>query len=149
MRYLLLCVMLGLGSFSYCADKDLPVPAKETTAPILPAPLEPPITPDLETPPLVPSSEELTDSYQHAFGKMFLSLVALLTLLIATIWFLKRLSKGKFRFGVDKEIEILEKRTLSPKTALYLVKIKGKKVLVSESQLEVRMLTTVDSIEEE
>lgn len=97
----------------------------------------------------VPSSEELTDSYQHAFGKMLLSLGALVVLLFATIFFLKRLNKGKFRFGGEKSIDILERKALSQKTVLYLIKVDGKKVLISESQLEVRPITSVDHKKDE
>ena len=40
-----------------------------------------------------------------------------------------------------KAIKILEKRVLSPKSILYLVKVENKKVLISESHMEVRAIT--------
>ena len=51
--------------------------------------------------------------------------------------------KGQFKMGSGRSINILEKRALSPKSILYIVEIGSKKVLISESQVEVRTLTTI------
>ncbi len=77
---------------------------------------------------------------------MLFSLAGLLVLVLGTFWFLKRMGKGKLRLGSNRTIQILEKRPLSPKTVLYIVEIEGKQVLISESQLEVRALTTIEPI---
>ena len=37
-------------------------------------------------------------------------------------------------------IQVLEKRMLSPKSILYLIEVEGQKVLVAESQHEIRRL---------
>jgi len=80
-------------------------------------------------------------SYEGTFFKMVLSLVGLLALVLITIWLLKKMSHGRFgSFGAQKSIQILEKKSLSPKTLLYIVEIDGKKVLLAESQLEVRAI---------
>lgn len=92
----------------------------------------------------IPSLEEATDSYKSTFSKMLGSLVMLVAVLVATMWILKRINRGKFRFGNSQHISIVEKRALSPKTVLYCLKIGGKEILISESQLEVRALTTLE-----
>ena len=80
-------------------------------------------------------------SYEGIFIKMMLSLGAILALVLVTIWLLKKLSHGRIGgFGSQKKILILEKKNLSPKTLLYLIELEGKKILISESQFEVRML---------
>ena len=82
-----------------------------------------------------------TPSYEATFFKMILTLAGLLCLVLVTIWALKKFSHGRFgSFGSQKNIVILERKNLSPKTLLYLVEVDGKKILLSESQLEVRML---------
>lgn len=128
--------------------------ATSTSTPVNPTPVAPiaqPVTPlptqehPLETHQTpIPSSVEMTDSYQHAFIRMLLSLLGLLVLVFGTFWFLKRMGKGKLRFGSNRSIQILEKRPLSAKTVLYVIEVEGKQVLISESQLEVRALTTLE-----
>jgi flagellar biosynthetic protein FliO len=89
----------------------------------------------------VQTMEKLTNSYQGAFVRMLLSLAGVLALLLGTIWFLKRLKSSKWGFGGARQsIHILEKRPLSPKSVLYLVEVGGQRVLLAESQLEVRAL---------
>jgi flagellar protein FliO/FliZ len=87
------------------------------------------------------SKAENMPSYEGAFVKMLLTLGGLLLLVFATIWFLRKITNGRFgSLGTQKKIQILEKKPLSPKTLLYLIEIDGKKVLISESQFEVRTL---------
>ncbi len=82
-------------------------------------------------------------SYEHALGKMLLTLFGLIILILLTVWIMRRLSAGRLgRTNTDHAIKILEKRALSPKSMLYLLEVEGKHVLISESQLEVRALST-------
>ena len=138
-RSLLLFLFICQSSFADPAHPGSIPPAsvEQKILPLAPSPADTP-------PPPLPSSEEMTYSYQHAFIRMLLSLLGLLALVFATFWFLKRMGKGKFRMGSGHAIHILEKRSLSPKTFLYVVEIEGKHVLISESQLEVRGLTTFE-----
>ena len=46
-----------------------------------------------------------------------------------------------------RSIKILEKRAISPKSMLYLVEIGGKKILLAESQLEIRNVSNLEWIE--
>lgn len=87
---------------------------------------------------------EHAPSYEGTLIKMLTTLAGLLILVFLTLWLLKKISSGRFGgSNTSKKIVILEKRPLSPKTLLYLVELEGKKILISESQLEVRMLPQV------
>lgn len=97
----------------------------------------------------LPSSEEVTSSYEGAFIRMIVTLLGLVFLVFATFWILKRLGKGQFKMGSGRLINIVEKRALSPKSVLYIVEIGNKKVLIAESQLEVRALSTYEEVPEE
>lgn len=87
---------------------------------------------------------ELT-SYQGAFTKMMLSLLALIVLIVISVWILKRVSHGRMRqLNSGHFIKILERRPLSAKSILYLIEINGKKVVIAESQFEIRPITTAE-----
>ena len=76
--------------------------------------------------------------------KMLLTLGALIALLFATYWFLRRIIQNRQQKGAAQPaIEILEKRMVSPKTMLYLIQIENKKVLFAESQLEIKVLESL------
>lgn len=81
-------------------------------------------------------------SYEATFIKMLITLGGLLALVFLTIWIFKKIAQGRFgSIGTHKKIIILEKKPLSPKTLLYLIELDGKKILISESQLEVRTIS--------
>ncbi len=106
----------------------------------------PPQLPEMTTE--APSA--MTGSYESAFIKMILALVGLILLFVISIWMLRRI--GKFRFGGrghSQVIRVVERCSISPKTVLFLVEIENKKVLIAESQLEVRRLETLEGITEE
>jgi flagellar protein FliO/FliZ len=83
-------------------------------------------------------------SYEGAFIKMFLTLLALIVGLFVAFWLIKRFSRGKFSQGGGKSITILEKKPLSQKTMLYLIDIDGKQTVIAESQLEVKKILDLD-----
>lgn len=83
--------------------------------------------------------------YKPAFMRMFLILFALLVLIFLTFWMIKRIMNVKMhQANMTKSIKILEKRALSPKSILYLIEVEGKKIVVSESNLEVRKIKDID-----
>ena len=90
-------------------------------------------TPDIPPPPV--------QDYGASFFKMILMLFALFVVVVLTVWIIKKWGHGRLgRFKDKQGIHILEKRILSPKTALYTVEVEGARLLVVESQLEVRAL---------
>lgn len=96
----------------------------------------------LTEPPLPNGTNLPSGEYGFALIKMFLSLIVVAALLGLTIWFLRRLIRYRFeKSGGVQAIKILEKKMISPKTMLYFVEIEGKKILLAESQLEVRQIT--------
>lgn len=92
--------------------------------------------------------EEITSApvtYKAAFIKMMLTLLGLILLIILSVWMLRRISHGRLKqMNYGRNIKILERRPLSAKSVLYLVEISGKKVVIAESQLEVRTIVTAD-----
>lgn len=73
--------------------------------------------------------------------KMFVSLIVLVALLYLSYWFLRKMIHQKLQKGNGNgAIQILEKKMVSPKTMLYLVEVENKKVLLAESQLEIKRL---------
>lgn len=83
--------------------------------------------------------------YKPAFFKMLLILIALISLIFLTFWIFKRMMRMRVtQANMTKNIKVLEKRVISPKSMLYLVEIEGKRVLISESNLEVRKIKDLD-----
>ena len=94
--------------------------------------------------PVEQTAETLADpsTYESTLFKMLLTLGGLLALVLLTVWALKKLSHGRLGgFGTQKKIMILERKPISPKTFLYYIELEGKKILIAESQLEVRMIS--------
>lgn len=156
LKKLLIALSLIGSSIGYCEEKrdaEASPPPSEQTAPapesqppnVEPLPPEPS---EEEVPAPLPSSKEMTNSYENAFVRMLVTLLGLVVLVFATFWILRRLGKGKFKMGSGNTINVLERRTLSPKSILYIVQIGNKKVLISESQLEVRALTSLEELPE-
>lgn len=82
-----------------------------------------------------------------SFTRMWVTVAATLLLLFGTLWLLRRFKTGHFKkFGNSSTLNIIEKRTLSPKTLLYIVEMNNKRLLISESQVEVCALSQEDLI---
>ena len=90
------------------------------------------------------ASSEVMPSYEGAFLKMFLTLVALIVGVFLMVWVLKRLAHGRLSSSNGKSIHVLEKKPLSPKTMLYLIEVDGKQTVIAESQLEIKKLMTIE-----
>lgn len=96
-------------------------------------------------PPVHQEIAPATFSYEHALVKMLITLGVLIVFIFLAVWSLKRLSRAKWMGGgTSRKIQILEKRPLSQKSMLYLISVGGKHILIAESQLEVRALSTVE-----
>lgn len=86
-----------------------------------------------------------TGAYENAFIKTILVLIGLLALVILTIWMFRKMSHSRVKqMNHLRTIKVIEKRPLSPKSMLYLIEVSGKQILLSESQLEVRSITSLD-----
>ena len=79
------------------------------------------------------------------FAKMMLTFGLLILLLFGTYWVIKRLIRVRLQSGVGSpSIHIIEKKMISPKTMLYLVEVDNKKILLAESQLEIKRLESFE-----
>lgn len=97
-----------------------------------------------EIPPMPPAGD-----YGAALIKMFLTMIAIIVLFFISYWFLKKLVNHRLQKGSDNHsIQIVEKRILSPKTMLYLIEIDNKKILVAESQLEIKKIESFPLLNE-
>ena len=99
--------------------------------------------------PMMDSATQIpTGDLGAAFTKMFLTLTVLVILLFLSYWFLRKLIQRRLQKGVgDAEIQILEKRMISPKTMLYLIEVDKKKILIAESHLEIKRLEGFEQTE--
>jgi flagellar biogenesis protein FliO len=110
----------------------------------------PPPAPFIPEQPLSSPTEAPAPEYEHTFLKMLFALVVLIAAIFLTLWLLRRLSQARWIHKKGERIKIIERRPLSQKSALYLIEVGGKRVLIAESQLEVRRLTDLEiPIEEE
>lgn len=90
-------------------------------------------------------SDHQFPSYKQSLVRMGLALAGLLAVLVVTIWLYKKLTGGKFSgIHASKRIRIIERRPISAKSILYLIECDGKKILVAESQFEMRTLAKID-----
>jgi flagellar biogenesis protein FliO len=119
-------------------SKEQPTPSQEQQAPT---------TQPLPEEKSSAEPEEMPITYRGAFLKMMLTLLALIVLIVISVWMLRRIGQGRFRqMSQGRQIRILERRPLSAKSVLYVVEVGRKKVLIAESQLEVRSIASVDEI---
>jgi flagellar protein FliO/FliZ len=92
---------------------------------------------------------EMMPSYEGAFLKMFLTLLALVIGIFLMIWVLKRMAQGGFGKGggSGRSIKVVERQPLSAKTMLYVIEVAGKQTLIAESQLEIKTITSIEEME--
>jgi len=89
-------------------------------------------------------------NFKKTLIKMLVSLVAVIALIIVSYIFFKKLVKNRITTSNHRSIQIIEKRPLSPKSMLYLLMVDGKKVLLTESHLQIKQLPLYeDDLEEE
>lgn len=78
--------------------------------------------------------EEQTNRFLYEFIKMLIMLGGLIILLLAANWYVKRLgSQRDQKTNVESVIKIIEKRSLSPRSVVYLLEVDGKSILVGET----------------
>ncbi|MCH9631421.1 MAG: hypothetical protein S4CHLAM37_14440 [Chlamydiia bacterium] len=103
---------------------------------------------DSSDPKMQEAEESTTHSYEKAFIKMIFILVVILGVVFVVFYLFKRFSGSRMAISNhSKSIKIIEKRAISPKSMLYLVEIGGQKILLAESQLEIRNVSDLSWIE--
>lgn len=91
------------------------------------------------------TNPEPLPSYEGAFLKMALTFVVVIVGIIGTIWFMRKLSGGRFGGGSGQAIKIIERKSLSAKTMLYVIEVDGKQTVIAESQLEIKRVMDLDT----
>jgi flagellar biogenesis protein FliO len=134
-RLPLYLICLFLSSFSLFSSKD------KTTAKVAQEQVQPAPAPEVE------ETKPVPPSYEGTFFKMILTLLGLIILIFLTFWTIRRLSQGRFRqMNSGRSIKILERRPLSAKSVLYLIEVGTKRVVVAESQLEIKAIADIENI---
>ncbi len=85
------------------------------------------------------------------FLKDFMSMLTTLGLIIVFIffvsWFLKKMLNSRLQqLNTTSEIKILERRALTPKSAIYLIEIKGKEMVIGESSNGLSLLADFKNV---
>ena len=96
-----------------------------------------------ETPSLLESIVEEGKDYNYLseFVNMMLVLLLIVALLFVTVFVLKRVMKARMHSASrTSSIRILERRALGQKSALYLIDILGKGVVISESAAGIQLV---------
>lgn len=102
--------------------------------------------PPLDNEPVFPLNIEEPARQNEKFFTEFLNMLATLGFIIALIliiaWFLKRLMNTRLeQMNSTSLIKVVERRTLSPKTSLYLLEVDDKTILIAETNHGVTCLS--------
>lgn len=99
---------------------------------------------------VIPEPNQDTNRFLTEFVNMLATLGLIISLILIVAWFLKRmLNTRQEQANTTSLIKVLERRALSPKTALYLIEVEGKSIIISESQNGVTHLANYNSPEDE
>lgn len=89
--------------------------------------------------PMTPSMGGYEKTIMHTALVVF----GFILFLLLFVWLLRKFNRGKVH-STGREITVLERKPLSHKSVLYLVKVNNKKFLIAESQLEVKAMRPVN-----
>ncbi len=93
--------------------------------------------------------DEPTDKFTGELVNMLITLGFLVAGILALSWVLKRMLNAKVQQeNVSSDIKVLERRSLSPKSAVYLIEVSGRQFVVGESAAGLHPLASF-SVEEE
>ncbi|WP_100934845.1 FliO/MopB family protein [Candidatus Chlamydia corallus] len=74
--------------------------------------------------------------------KMLGSLILLLTIFGIGVWAFKKFVRSRNHgFGGASQIKILERRSLTPKTSVYLIRVVNKTLVIAETAEKITLLT--------
>lgn len=90
---------------------------------------------------LIEQPNKGNDKFFSEFLNMLATLGLVIALILIAAWFIKRLLNTRMeQINTSSLIKIIDKRSISPKTGLYLLEIYDKKVLIAETQAGVAKL---------
>lgn len=104
---------------------------------------------DIPLPPSLQQAEAPSIEQEDRFFSQFLNMLFTLGLivfaLLALNWVLKRMTNARMQQeNTASEIKILERRSITPRTAVYLLEIKNKTIAIAESHSGVIKLSEFD-----
>lgn len=82
------------------------------------------------------------------FYMLFILGIIVVMLYIGAWMFRRMLAQRNQQMNITSNIKIVEQRTLSPKSALYIIEVFGKSMLISESMNGVKFLSEVPENQE-
>lgn len=92
-----------------------------------------------------PTAYQEGETFQSKFVRMLVILALLIGFMILAAWTLKRMMKTRVnQLNVASSIKVLETRTLSPRSTLYLIEVEGQNFLIAESPNMVSHLASFD-----
>jgi len=113
-----------------------------------------PTSPTLDPQTIQSASEEnglswdASGEYKIAFFRTLFIIIAIGAIALIIIYYLKKLSTGRpMMVNNYKNIKILERRPLSPQTILYQIEVGTRQIIVAESKVEIKVLTSFDPLE--
>ncbi len=96
------------------------------------------------------AATESPDRFVSEFLYMLSMLGLILLILLAVTWFLKKVLNTRLQqVNSSSAIKVIERRSLSPKSAIFLLEVEGRGVALAESTNGVTFLTTFPIEEEE
>ena len=120
------------------ADSNQPLPTHQT----------PDFTPPTDNGPVFPPEDLIgepnpeTNRFLTEFVSMLATLGMIIGLILIVGWFLKRLVNTRMeQANSTSGIKVLEKRTISQKTVIYLIDVQGQGVIIAESHNGVTRLS--------
>lgn len=82
-----------------------------------------------------------SDKFMSEFMNMLATLALIIVFIFIATWFLKRMLNVKVQqMNTTSLIKITERRSLSPKTVLYLLEIRDKEIAVAETSQGLTLL---------
>lgn len=102
-----------------------------------------------ETVPTETQQEQMLEpiDYKTQFQKLLISILIIIVLILVVVYCIKLFSsKQTLQLNKKNLIKVIECRSIGHNTTLFLVEFGGKKVLISESKLDVQRIDSIDPI---
>lgn len=94
----------------------------------------PPYEPTFPVEDLIGKPTPQTDRFLSEFLNMLATLGLIIALILLAAWFLRRMVNTRLeQANLSSVVKILEHRSISPKTSLFLLDIEGSAILIAES----------------